>query len=268
MTIFKTPEFYNTRFHYETRHPSGSHHHREMEYITSNTTPPHGIVSLGHTALSLLTVSPDSHIFLPLPTPRTIVERLLKFTPNIHILGSSYNECIDLSSTYMFQHSITNITPGIIQHYPSNTPIVDEILTHQIPDYIFVPSINLNLASDICLQLRNRNHENIIVIACILPDHFLSPRFNFNYNCIPYYSSITNDDHRYTRPSLSTTYKHHTNIIINTVKNPDSCFAQYYPHYPQYDPLNYITMHISTQYPSTDHKVVILSGTNLQETTP
>lgn len=255
--------FQNTEFHNETLNPSGSHYDRTLQYLPQ--TSPLGIVSLGQTALTLAQSNPDHHIFLPIPTPPIIIQKLYLYTANIHLLGNSYNECLELASTYMFQNEITNITPGIIQHPKSNIPIIHEILSHSTPKYIFVPSINFNLASDICESIRNYPDHDTTIIACVLPDHFLSPRYNFKYNKLPYYSSIVNDEHRHTRPSLSTRYKYYPNIIINTVHDPDTSYSKYYPHYPYLDPLNYISMEISTQYPLSDSKVIIISGINLQE---
>ena len=262
------PKFISTGFLKEYDNPSGSFADHETYWLSMYANiggKVLGTVSIGHRGISLARYIIHSHVFVPKNTPFGIVDKITKYTNNIHFFGNNYTECYLLAAEYMTIHGIVNVSQGQLPRYFGDVVIANKALQGRVPKCIFVPTCNFDLVMGIAEGMKTRGH-NIDVIACVLPDHPLSPRYNTEYNHTPYYTGIKYSDYK-MGAGFNDSYKAFDNIKIATIKNPDHCYRRYHNLYPYMDAMCYVAMEVSEGYTVelNEKKLVVLHGGNLIE---
>ena len=239
---------------------SGSHEDNETKWILKNNIgkAKMGIVSTGNAALSLAKLTKHPHIFVPENTPKSKIELLKKYSANVKILGSNYPECYDLANKYMRKHNIYNVTAGKVKRHLGNAILAQKLHQKYKPKYVFIPASNFDLAVGLCKGFKTLNQTTVIV-ACVLPDHPLSPGESFaDYNHEPYSSCITFEKDNI--PALNKEYKNQENLLIVGIGDPDKVYEKYNKFYPKLDPVCYLPLFVSEITKVDEDIIVILTG--------
>ncbi len=262
-SILPEPEFDDNTYFYEIL---PSHKALEAQWISENMNPNKklGIVSTGHDGIELAKLDSDVFVFVSHETPTPILDKTKEYTQNVYRMGKNYPECYRNAEINMGNRTdMINVSAGKVAKHVANREIVEDALRNIEPDYIFIPSSNMNLTLGILEGLKEEEINGVTVVACVLPDHLnLSPRFNTNYKHKPFFTGITSMGH--DAPSLHRGYKLHNNVIIKTVQSPDYCFAKYKDYYPTLGAMNYLSMEISRKFNNEDdEKLILITGENL-----
>lgn len=261
-SILPTPSFdINTNFHKILP----SHTALESQFIIDTVNPNKilGIVSSGHDGIELAKLDDDTHVYLPIGTPRKIVEKTKKVSKNVIRMGKNYPECYRIAEGIIRNNdNMINVSAGMIKKHNAYRRLLKIPLREFEPDYILVADSNMDLSVGILESLEENEMNDITVVACVLPDHYtLSSKFNTKYRHKPFFTGITFMGH--DAPGLNRDYKLYDNFVAKTVKSPDYCYSKYSPHYPDLDAMNFLTMEIASKLNPESKKLVILTGENL-----
>jgi hypothetical protein len=235
---------------------SGSHKDWETNTILKNVKGKAGIASTGNAGISLAHYKRhESYVYVPTNTPIEKINKILSFTPNVVQIGQNYVECFKLAAQLMKENHITNVTAGIIDRSVGDQQISVQIHElYGVPDLVFVPSANLDCAVGIASWFK-RNDFDTKVVACVLPDHPLSPLLDKNiiYDRKAYSSCITYDSEG-NMPGLNLKYLDLDNLIIDSIIP-----ATNLPNGAECDFVCYQALNVSKKY-SNMNTTVIFTG--------
>ena len=254
---------------------SGSHKDAETNYLIEKLGLKGrraGIVSTGNAAISLLKCNEQgkNHIFIPNNIPEAKLNHIKKLVAkapysSIHLLGDNYVECFNLAKEVMYNQNIPNLSPGVNDRSKGGE-IVGQLIRKKClpvskPEFIFVPSGNLDLATGIAKHFIK---ENITVVACVLPDHPIltyhkSPRKKLILKKSKYNESTFSSIRTFENsdvPALNMNHTFYDNLIVDYYPTPDDISLTKFP---DVDPVCAYAKAISETYKSNS-KVVLFTG--------
>jgi hypothetical protein len=248
----------------EYTNPSGSHKDRETYWIINKygRDKHYLIVSEGNAGISGAYWMRD-HALILVPEGRsdTKLNIIKQFEATVQATGKYYFETYKRGEQISEDAGIIDASPGELERWKGDVPIAYELMEWR-PDYVFIPAANMNLSYATAYGFQELVDKELIsiapiVIACVLPNHPLSP---LKWKDI---------DEKYQKP-FDSIYTHgpegkdikrefqdlpHTKI--DTTRELDAvldlCLR-----YPNYDPVDMLAMHISRNYKGV--KICVVTG--------
>ena len=249
----------------ECENPSGSHKDRETVYLINKfgKDKKYIVASSGNAGISLAYwMKERATVVVPEITPKEKIKAIERLGARVIVKGKYFYESYKFADEIARKEGLVNISPGFAERWRGNVAISYELKDIK-PNYIFVPSADLNLAYGTVYGFKEIIDKQIIkkppiIVACVLPNHPLV-KICKDEEIQEEYKSAFNSiyTHGEEGKNIERKFLNFQFVKIDSTIDLDSVL-KLCVRYPDYDPAVLLAMYISKKYEGK--KVVIVTG--------